>query len=299
MIVTLIGAFTVSINATAEPMIYSENVSGQAGDNVTLKIYISDNPGIASLQLAIGYDKNALNIVSTGSVTNGSATAGIMLYTGSTLTNYQSGFFKISWFSAGNCTSDGILLQISFKITDFTPPGSYPVSVSYVQAQTKDEENNNVVFQTSSGNITVNCSQHTVGDWETTTAASCTAGGVKVKKCTICGEILSSEAIALLGHSYGEWESAVLPTLLDDGQEKRTCSTCHEEDIHIIPSLILGDVDSDRVVSATDLVLVKKSLLNLYTLTDQQRLTADMDANSKIEIVDLVAMKKMIVSATE
>ena len=41
---------------------------------------------------------------------------------------------------------------------------------------------------------------HTAGDWETVTEATATQNGLKVKKCSACGDVLEEEAIPAIGH---------------------------------------------------------------------------------------------------
>lgn len=48
--------------------------------------------------------------------------------------------------------------------------------------------------------------EHTAGDWEVTSEATCTDDGQRVKKCTVCQTVLETEAIAALGHTHAEWQ---------------------------------------------------------------------------------------------
>lgn len=48
------------------------------------------------------------------------------------------------------------------------------------------------------------CKEHSAGEWEEKTAASCTAAGERVKKCENCGEEMETEEISALGHDLQE-----------------------------------------------------------------------------------------------
>ena len=64
---------------------------------------------------------------------------------------------------------------------------------------------------------------HTVGEWETTVEPGCETEGTKVKKCTVCGEILETEAIPSNGHSHEE-KIITAPTCSAEGLAEYTCA---------------------------------------------------------------------------
>ena len=43
---------------------------------------------------------------------------------------------------------------------------------------------------------------HQPGDWEVDTDATCTSEGTRVRKCTVCGEILETESIPKKAHPF-------------------------------------------------------------------------------------------------
>ena len=45
---------------------------------------------------------------------------------------------------------------------------------------------------------------HEPGEWEVVKEASCTEKGSRVKKCTVCSEVVKTEEIAALGHAYAQ-----------------------------------------------------------------------------------------------
>ena len=52
--------------------------------------------------------------------------------------------------------------------------------------------------------------EHVLGDWEVTKQPTCTENGERVRKCTVCGEIVETdttegEEIQKLGHDWGDW----------------------------------------------------------------------------------------------
>ena len=67
---------------------------------------------------------------------------------------------------------------------------------------------------------------HTAGEWETTHAATCTALGERVKKCTICSAVVETGAIPAKGHNPGQWEITKAATSSEPGTRVKKCTTC-------------------------------------------------------------------------
>ena len=65
--------------------------------------------------------------------------------------------------------------------------------------------------------------EHQFGDWQQTTAPSCTAEGVETRSCTNCGKT-ETQPIAKLDHSYNAAITA--PTCTEQGYTTYTCGVC-------------------------------------------------------------------------
>jgi len=76
--------------------------------------------------------------------------------------------------------------------------------------------------------VTINPTGHTPGEWKTTVEAKCTTPGTKVKKCTVCHEVVETQTIPATGHTLGEWEVTVEPKCTTSGAKVRKCTVCHE-----------------------------------------------------------------------
>lgn len=61
---------------------------------------------------------------------------------------------------------------------------------------------------------------------------------------------------------------------------------------------ILGDLDKDRKVGISDLLLMKKYILTGKRLTDEDMQVVDFDNNKKLNIIDLLQEKKLILNGT-
>ena len=79
-----------------------------------------------------------------------------------------------------------------------------------------------------------NSHEHSFGEWETKTSATCESAEVEVRKCE-CGEEETREGDAALGHSFGEWETKTAATCTEAGVEVRACA-CGKEETNAIPA---------------------------------------------------------------
>lgn len=91
---------------------------------------------------------------------------------------------------------------------------------------------------------------HSFGGWTTVTAATCTADGTQERICTVCGE-KETQSIASAGHTYGSWTTVVAATCEEGGSESRTCSGCGNKETRQVAAL---GHDTPHVASKMHLV---------------------------------------------
>ena len=115
--------------------------------------------------------------------------------------------------------------------------------------------------------------EHTPGDAVTETEATCTENGLKVVRCTVCGEIISRETVHAIGHKWVEKER-VAPTSEADGYILYVCEN-NEEHImkfsYASENVIFGDVNNDGYVDSDDAVYL------LLHLTDYESYPVNME----------------------
>ena len=78
----------------------------------------------------------------------------------------------------------------------------------------------------TAGNTPAQHEHNWVEDASQSKAATCTADGYKVYKCSTCGET-KRETVKATGHRYGAWEITKEATETEEGERKRICSICH------------------------------------------------------------------------
>ena len=90
---------------------------------------------------------------------------------------------------------------------------------------------------------------HTPGEWIVDVPASCVSGS-QHKECTVCGEILESEAIPpVADHVSSEWIVDVAPTATQTGSRHKECTVCgailETEVMPILAKLVIDNVEAE------------------------------------------------------
>lgn len=70
---------------------------------------------------------------------------------------------------------------------------------------------------------------HQLTDWEVTVKPTCTTTGTRVKKCTVCGNVVETETINELGHDFQNYVDDNRPACCDQ-YETGTCTRCNAKD---------------------------------------------------------------------
>lgn len=70
---------------------------------------------------------------------------------------------------------------------------------------------------------------HQLTDWEVTVKPTCTTTGTRVKKCTVCGNVVKTETIGALGHDFQNYVDDNRPACCDQ-YETGICTRCNAKD---------------------------------------------------------------------
>lgn len=94
----------------------------------------------------------------------------------------------------------------------------------------------NPAFQMQVKVATVESLGHEWGEWEVTTAPTCTEAGVETRVCTRDDEHVETRNVLPLGHDWGPWTLTVPATQTSDGVETRVCARCGGEETRVVPA---------------------------------------------------------------
>lgn len=252
VMVLTVGMLSMTAYAAGGASLSISSATVNRGNDVSVNVSITSNPGFSYAMLTVNYDTSALQLNSI------SPAAGWVVYGKNAQFNS----------STGDSTQTGNILTLNFTVLDTAAKGNYSVSVT-AEANNWDEED--VVFAVSAGSIAVTvppcpnnahdwdwdeskctsptCTKpgitvgtckicgtyfegtaaalgHEPGEWTVSKEASCSETGLKIKVCGRCSETVETETIAKLAHTEGEWEVTKAATCTEKGTKAMKCTVC-------------------------------------------------------------------------
>lgn len=163
MICASFGA--VSAFAAAASELKAAEVSGKAGDTVSVEVRLSANEGIAGLSYEIGFDRNVITPVKVTvnrRITNlgGGAVAhfasNIDTGSGANLANLNK--VTGTYIASEELTGSVLIATYEFKIKNNAPTGASTLRVRVADGDVVDKNGNAVALQPRSGSVTVKSS---------------------------------------------------------------------------------------------------------------------------------------------
>lgn len=138
-LIFLIGSSNVS--AASDPTIRVSSITAKQGETVTLKVSISDNPGINTFTLGFDYDSAKLLLTN---VSVEPKLGGQFVYSK-----------KAVWFNNSDLSYNGDILTLSFTVLSSASTGDTSVAVTYKEGDISNYNENNVNFNLVSGKIRI------------------------------------------------------------------------------------------------------------------------------------------------
>ena len=182
-----------------EPTIVVGNAEAAPGETVRIPIELANNPGVIVMGIMVGYDENLtlLGFEDTGLLPG-------QLHS-TVIENPQPLFWGNT--TSGNCTENGVIIYLEFKVADDAAPGTYSITVTY------DYENYDIYnydgepieFAIQNGAVTVAAAQpemHTVTfkDWDGTV--------LKTQKVQYGGDAETPADPTRVGYTFTGWDKA-------------------------------------------------------------------------------------------
>ena len=220
--------------AAEKAVLQVSTVSGHRGDEVSVTVSLTSNPGIAGLVFSLTFDNKVLKLVDVKEPAN---TDDEFIFYEPIIKDDAINDTSINYigyaFASGksNITKTGIVYTATFKILDEAAIGTTQLNIAGRNGQDTADvssiDEKAVPIEVTAGSVTVTCEhKHT----ETMkTAATCTKDGLEVVTCKDCKEVISSTVLKSTGHKYGDWIVDKAVTCTEDGEEYRECSVCHNK----------------------------------------------------------------------
>lgn len=220
--------------AAEKAVLQISTVSGHRGDEVSVTVSLTSNPGIAGIVFSLTFDNKVLKLVDVKEPAN---TDDEFIFYEPIIKDDAINDTSINYigyaFASGksNITKTGIVYTATFKILDEAAIGTTQLNIAGRNGQDTADvssiDEKAVPIEVTAGSVTVTCEhKHT----ETVkTAATCTKDGLEVVTCKDCKEVISSTVLKSTGHKYGDWIVDKAVTCTEDGEEYRECSVCHNK----------------------------------------------------------------------
>lgn len=135
--------------AASRTEIYSDTVYATQGDTVTVPVKIKNNAGIMGFRLTFKYP-NELN--SPEVLRSALLNEGLL---NDSITEATKDSFDVVWSNTQNVIGDGTVLLLSFKVSSDAQNGNYKIDVFYNQADTFNEDMQDVFFDCQSLKIII------------------------------------------------------------------------------------------------------------------------------------------------
>lgn len=128
--------------------IYADTVTVEAGEQITISVKIENNKGFMGFAIIVTYDDDAFTPVS---VSKGTMLTGMFNDSIATSTDNS---FKVVFTGTGDITSDGVLFNAVFDVSD-DASGKYDIELSYSQQDTFKEGWADVIFNCKQAEVVV------------------------------------------------------------------------------------------------------------------------------------------------
>lgn len=296
MILTM-SVTTLSVCAApTDPTITVESVTSQAGETVSIKVSISNNPGIWGMDLSVSYDKSNLTLtnVANGTVFSSSEwTQGDLAGDKYILSYEASGFNDIS--------TNGVLATLTFKISDTANSGDYSVTASYNTGDIINVSFDDISFVVVNGKITVSsigCAHNNTTDVLAEPSTCQKQGNNAYTVCDDCGTVISGSD-AKLPLADCDWVEVVdskylksSATCVKKAVYYKSCSVCEQKGTTTFES---GEVDSTKhnlvKVPAKPETHEKDGNILYYDCVDCDKYFTDENGTQEILLKDTVIAK--------
>lgn len=135
----------------AKTTVYGDELTVNAGQEITVPICIKNNTGIMGFRITVNYDNS---VFGSPSVENGNILSSGNL--NDSISDKNNNSFDVVWNNAENIYDDGIIFYVKLKVDENAKPGKYTIRLSYSQQDTFNEKWEDVDLNCSDITVVLN-----------------------------------------------------------------------------------------------------------------------------------------------
>lgn len=216
--------FTLSAAEVYKGIITIGKATANTGDEISIPIEISENPGIMATTISITYDSNSLEYIEF--------LKGKVLKDYTVVDHPSKNIIRFVSCESTNKRRNGILLTLRFRVKDNAECGFSKIDISYSQGDFCNWNLDKIMPTIISGGVDiafngVNCSHKQYGEWKTIAEPTCAGEGIKERICQTCNHI-DNLKIEKVGHEFPEeWTVEKTATKDEPGTMVRYCVSCN------------------------------------------------------------------------
>lgn len=150
LVVCLLGVTLVCNVSASAHSVSADNVTAKSGESIRIPVKISGNAGIMGFKFSVEYSTEVFNNpkVSRGTVTSEGTFD-------SSISENTTEKFDIIWNHVSDIKEDGVIFILEFDVVKTVKNGTYPIKLTYSQADTFNEKWEDVVLSVKDINVTI------------------------------------------------------------------------------------------------------------------------------------------------
>ncbi len=139
------------VTVIGKPTVLIDNITANAGDEITVSVKISGNSGLMGYAFKISYDDSILTPVSSEAGENFADG-----YFVDDIETEKSGELSVHWCGSDNVTNDGILFNLTFKVSDSAKSQDTAVSVEPIAEEIYNADWQDISVTGNECSVTIN-----------------------------------------------------------------------------------------------------------------------------------------------
>lgn len=274
-----IAPTVLAVGATTE--IKFGEAEGKVGDEVTVPVTISNNPGISTFFFVVEYDMKGLTFVS--------ADEGEILTSGTftPVNDSVNGELSLAWFTVdGDIAEDGVLMNLTFKISE-SAKGDFELMVCYLPQDIADATYTQIDCNVTNGKIstgsTVSGTITSFGEATEPVTLRLLENGTEIDKVTSRDGTYSFSSV-----SPGTYTIEV--SKLNHATRTYEITVEREDITEALKIHLKGDVNGDGRVNVADVAKANAHAKKTVYMEGYELQCADINGDGRVNVADVAKM---------